>query len=106
MNTDQQDTICATIIFVFMFLYGAWLTITAMRQIRKPTHVRDLGVGWLVNLTEGFARKMNAENADDMDHTLALPGVVRLAAVFTLGAGVAMMMMPFVAWILVYWVFR
>jgi hypothetical protein len=104
VSTDQQDAICATGIFIFMFLYGAWLTIKAMRQIREPTHVRDLGIGWLVNLSEGFARKMNAENADDLDQTLALPGMVRLAAVFTLGAGVAMMMMPFVAWILVRWV--
>ncbi len=49
---------------------------------------------------------MNAENADDLDKTLALPGVVRLAAAYVLCLGVALMIGPIAIWLIVNWVLR
>ena len=101
MYGTQRDIICGGSMLLLLALYGLWITIKAMKQIREPTHIRDLGMGWFVSLVTTFTGQ---EDASELDRSFSTPVNVRLAAGCTLIAGVSMLAVPIVVWILVSWV--
>jgi hypothetical protein len=102
MNTEQRDLIAASCIFLLIFIYGVWLIIKALRQIREPTHIRHLGMAWFLNVFEAFSRGVNT---NELERVLSTPTMIRLAAGCVLLVGVAMIGTAVVAWVLLYWVF-
>lgn len=97
MTIQQRDIYAAICIFFLMFIYGIWLTYRSLRQIRQPTHIRDLGIGWFVKVLEGFSQQTDV---DDLQEALSNPVSVRLAAGCMMLAGVFVIGISVVAWIL------
>lgn len=97
MTTQQRDIYAAICIFFLMFIYGIWLTYRSVRQIRQPTHIQDIGIGWFVKMLEGFSQQADVDNCHKV---FSNPASVRLVAGCVMLAGVTMIGISVVAWIL------
>ncbi len=103
MYEAQRELLAGSCVFLLMAAYGLWLTIKALKQIREPTHVRELGIGWGIDLMETFS---GGAQKNEIDQALSTPIIVRLASGCILMVGIAMLFMPIMAYILVRWILK
>lgn len=96
-----MEAVCIWTMSLLLALYGLWITIRALQQIRNPTHVGDLGIRWFTNSIEYFTKD---KGQDDLDEALTSPATVRLVAGMALCFGVGLMGIPVFLFIMVRWV--
>ena len=97
MSSATRDPILAFIVISFLFLYGLWLIWKAIKQIRYPTSIYDLGFGWWMNMFWTFSGGTNEKLSEHFN----TPEVIRFYAGLTLLAGFLIAFGPLIIFFIV-----
>ncbi len=101
MYGETSDIVCTSILLLLLALYGLWLTIRSIQQIREPTHISNLGIGWFTSLIQYFAGQKNTE---ELNQAYSTSINVRMAAGCALATGIMLMALPLFVYIMVRWI--
>jgi len=98
MPATTRDNFFAILIIAFLFVYGLWIIIKAVKQIRNPTNINDLGFRWWLDIFFAFL----GDNKEGMSEHFSKSEIIRFYAGLTLLAGFFIAFGPLIIGLIIF----